>query len=111
MIGHVAFSRVEISDGTTDWYGLGPVSVTPELQRRGIGSALIRAGLARLQELGARGCALVGDPAYYKRLGFRQAVELTLDGVPPENFLVLPLADGPEARGRVTFDEAFWATA
>jgi putative acetyltransferase len=111
IVGHVAFSRVEISDGTPDWYGLGPVSVTPELQRRGIGSALIRAGLAALQNLGARGCALVGDPAYYRRFGFRQGVALTLDGVPPENFLILPLVDGPEARGRVVFHDAFWAAA
>ena len=109
VVGHVAFSRVEISDGTTGWYGLGPVSVTPELQRRGIGSALIRAGLAALQKLGARGCALVGNPAYYERFGFRQSMELKLDGVPPENFLVLRLADEDQAHGQMTFHKAFWA--
>ncbi len=57
----------------------------------------------------ALACALVGDPAYYERFGFRRAVELTFDGAPPENFLVLRLADGPAARGRVVFHEAFWA--
>ena len=42
VIGHVAFSPVTISDGCRDWYGLGPVSVLPEYQRRGVGTALIR---------------------------------------------------------------------
>ncbi len=64
IVGHVAFSRVTISDGSPDWYGLGPLAVAPEFQRRGIGQALVRAGLARLCELGARGCVLVGDPAF-----------------------------------------------
>ena len=39
VIGHIAFSPVAISDGTQDWYGLGPVSVLPEYQRQGIGEA------------------------------------------------------------------------
>ena len=42
IIGHIAFSPLTISDGTRDWYGLGPVSVLPEYQRQGIGKALIR---------------------------------------------------------------------
>src|SRR5512136_2407212 len=40
VIGHIAFSPVSISDGTPNWYGLGPVSVLPEHQRKGIGKAL-----------------------------------------------------------------------
>ena len=45
LVGHIAFSRVTISDGTPGWFGLGPVSVSPELQGEGIGSALISRGL------------------------------------------------------------------
>lgn len=45
VVGHIAISPVALSDGTRDWYGLGPVSVLPELQRRGIGKALINEGL------------------------------------------------------------------
>ena len=48
VIGHIAFSPVTMSDGTPDWYGLGPVSVLPEYQRKGIGKSLIREGLSRL---------------------------------------------------------------
>lgn len=64
VAGHIAFSPVTISDGTSDWYGLEPVSVLPELQKQGIGGALIREGLARLKALGARGCCRVGHPEY-----------------------------------------------
>jgi len=51
VIGHIAFSPVAISDGTRNWYGLGPVSVLPEYQRQGIGKALIREGLSRLRDI------------------------------------------------------------
>lgn len=76
VVGHVAFSPVKISDGSSGWYGLGPVSVLPELQRQGIGKALIREGLSRLKVAGANGCMLVGDPGYYQRFGFRNFPEL-----------------------------------
>lgn len=110
VVGHVAFSPVAMSDGTTGWYGLGPVSVLPERQGQGIGQALIREGLARLTARGARGCVLVGDPAYYRRFGFRNPTGLVHEGVPPEVFLALPF-DGPVPHGEVTFHPAFQATA
>ena len=62
VVGHIAFSPVTMSDGTKDWYGLGPVSVHPDFQRKGIGMALIREGLSRLNDLKAKGCCLVGHP-------------------------------------------------
>ncbi|MHC4586124.1 MAG: GNAT family N-acetyltransferase, partial [Planctomycetota bacterium] len=66
VIGHIAFSDVTISDGTRNWYGLGPVSVLPEYQRQGIGKALIQEGLSRLKNMNAQGCCLVGHPDYYR---------------------------------------------
>ncbi len=110
VVGHVAFSPVTMSDGAPDWYGLGPVSVLPELQRRGIGSALINEGLSALRAMGARGCALVGDPGYYVRFGFRNAPGLVYEGVPQQYFLVLPFG-GEVPRGIVVFHDAFLATA
>ena len=82
VMGHIAFSPVTLSDGTPDWYGLGPVSVVPEQQRQGIGGALIEEGLSRLKALNARGCCLVGHPGYYTRFGFRNAEGLVHEGVP-----------------------------
>ncbi len=108
VVGHIAFSPVNISDDTRDWYGLGPVSVLPEYQRRGIGKSLIREGLSRLKDLNARGCCLVGHPDYYKKLGFKNILGLVHEGVPPEVFLALSL-DGHIPQGTVTFHEAFKA--
>ncbi len=110
VVGHVAFSPVTISDGNPHWYGLGPVSVLPEHQRQGIGTALINEGLSRLKARGGRGCVLVGEPDYYKRFGFRNLPTLILAGVPQEYFLGLPFS-GETPRGTVLFHDAFSAQA
>jgi len=106
VIGHIAFSPVAISDGSPNWYGLGPVSVLPEYQRQGIGTALIKEGLSRLKGMKAQGCCLVGHPDYYRKLGFRNMSELVLEGVPQEVFFALSF-DGHTPQGSVTFHEAF----
>lgn len=108
VVGHIAFSPVTLSDGTAGWYGLGPVSVLPALHRQGIGSALIKEGLRRLQALGAKGCCLVGHPAYYGRFGFQNVDGLGHEGVPREAFFALAF-DGRFPRGQVAFHEGFKA--
>jgi putative acetyltransferase len=100
---------VTIPGGVGDWYGLGPVSVLPTYQRRGIGTALIREGLSRLKGLGARGCCLVGHPQYYRRFGFENIPGLVYPGVPAEVFFALSL-DGHFPQGSVAFHDAFNAT-
>lgn len=108
IVGHIAFSPVTISDGTNNWYGLGPISVLPSHQKRGIGSALINQGLALLKEIGGNGCALVGDPNYYPRFGFKNCTQLFHEGVPPEVFFILPFTDSIPS-GEVIFHEGFKA--
>ena len=108
VVGHIAFSPVDISDGTRNWYGLGPVSVLPEYQRRGIGKALILEGLSRLKKLGAKGCCLVGHPQYYRKFGFENSTGLVHEGVPQEVFFALSF-DGHFPRGDVMFHEGFKA--
>jgi putative acetyltransferase len=108
VIGHIAFSPVTLSDGTRDWYGLGPVSVLPEYQRKGTGKALVQEGLLRLKALKARGCCLVGHPDYYRKLGFKNMSGLVHEGVPQEVFLALSF-DGHTPQGTVTFHEGFKA--
>lgn len=108
VAGHIAFSPVTISDGATGWYGLGPVSVLPEHQKKGIGKALIREGLSLLEKLGGEGCVLVGHPDYYIRFGFRNFPELVCAGVPPEVFFVLPFTE-KVPKGTVEFHEGFRA--
>ena len=109
IVGHIAFSPIKISDGSTDWYGLGPVSVLPELQKQGIGTALILKGVSMLKEIGGQGCALVGDPNYYKRFGFKNNPDLIHEGIPQEVFLVLPFYENT-AKGTVEFHKGFLAT-
>jgi len=108
VVGHIAFSPVHISDGTRNWYGLGPVSVLPRYHRQGIGTALVQEGLSRLKELGAQGCCVVGHPDYYRKFGFENPSALALEGVPPKVFFTLSF-DGHTPEGTVTFHEAFEA--
>lgn len=108
IVGHVAVSPVTVSDGSSHWYGLGPISVIPELQGQGIGSLLMKEALQRLQDKGAAGCVLLGDPAYYSRFGFKPTPELVLPDVPPEYFQALAFKP-PLPHGIVTYHEAFSA--
>ena len=111
IIGHIAFSPVTISDGSRDWFGLGPVSVKPELKRSGIGSALIRRGIAMMEERHqANGIILLGSNEYYARFGFEHDPELTYPGPPPEYFQRLVL-HGPAPRGVVRYSPGFESSA
>lgn len=110
VVGHIAFSPVEFSDGSAGWHGLGPLSVAPAMQGRGIGQALVRAGLGALRESGAQGCILVGPPEYYGRFGFASRPSCTMRDVPQEVVLSLTLG-GQEASGEVAHHPAFGATS
>lgn len=109
ILGHVAVSPVSISSGAPGWQGLGPISVSPDHQRAGIGAALMNAAIESLRDLGASGCVLLGDPGYYQRFGFKPAPGLVLPDVPPEYFMALSF-HGDAPRGVVSYHEAFNAT-
>jgi len=109
VIGHIAFSPVTMSDGTSGWYGLGPVSVLPHFQHQGVGKALIEEGLSRLSDINAKGCCLVGHPDYYRKFGFKNVTDLVHEGVPQEAFFVLSY-DGNIPQGKVAFHDTFKAT-
>jgi putative acetyltransferase len=110
VIGHVAISPVFISDGTSGWFGVGPVSVLPQHQRRGIGSQLIREALRLLRDRGAGGCVVLGEPEYYGRFGFRANPNLVLPGVPAEYFQAVAFT-ASRPQGNVAYHEAFDAHA
>jgi len=65
--------------------------------------------LSSLKELGGQGCALVGDPNYYKQFGFRNYPDLVYEGIPQEFFLVLPF-NGKVPQGIIKFHESFLTT-
>jgi putative acetyltransferase len=106
VVGHVAISPISISDGGSGWYGLGPISVAPEYQRRGIGSRLMREALRALREHGAAGCVVLGEPRYYGRFGFRVDPDLSLPGVPPEYFQAISFG-ASHPKGVVSYHPAF----
>lgn len=90
--------------------GLGPLSVHPELQGHGVGTALVQELLARAEEVGETLVALVGEPAYYRRFGFVPAKAMGL--IPPDpgygdSFLARRLGDGEHPQGRFQYAASF----
>jgi putative acetyltransferase len=111
IVGHMAFSPVLINGENQGWLGLGPISVTPELQKQGIGSALIKDGLAKIRAMGAKGCVLEGSPEYYQRFGFKSYPELVYEIAPaPEYFMALPFYDEVPV-GKVEYHKSFYIQA
>jgi putative acetyltransferase len=106
IVGNVAFSPVAITTGEGDWYGLGPVSVRPDRQRRGIGQALVRAGLGDLRTMHAAGCVVLGDPAYYGRFGFAADPALAYHGA-ASPYLQRIVFHGPPPQGEVRYHAGF----
>ena len=106
IVGHVAISPVEISDGSVGWYGLGPIAVLPSLQRQKIGSRLMQRAIADMRMQGARGLVLLGDPAFYRRFGFEHDPALRYPGPLPEYFQRLVVA-GDAPSGDVRYAPAF----
>lgn len=110
IIGHVAVSPVVVSDDTPGWFGLGPISVSPEHQGQGVGSLLMERALAELRASGAAGCVVLGDPAYYTRFGFNAESTLVLPDVPAEYFLAVSF-NGSLPSGKVAYHASFEAKA
>ena len=107
IVGHAAFSPATTTEGSPDWFALGPISVSPDLQGKHVGSALMEAGLATLRLQGAAGCILTGNPAYYSRFGFGFAPEHVPEAEEAQYFMVLPMSDtAPD--GRFIFHPSFY---
>lgn len=98
VVGHILFSPVTIEPAYDHlrFIGLAPVAVLPGQQRRGIGSALVEAGLQRCLELGFHAVVVLGHPDYYPRFGFSRAgaFGLTNEYGQDEAFMVLELRSG-----------------
>jgi predicted N-acetyltransferase YhbS len=106
IVGHIALSPVTLPDASGPWFGLGPISVLPARQGRGIGTGLMKEALARLAQLGAAGCILVGDPRFYKRFGFDRDPSLIAENEPPEYTMILRLTPNSD-RGAARFHSTF----
>jgi putative acetyltransferase len=114
VVGHILFSPVTVGDGEEQKaaMALGPMAVLPGFQGQGIGSRLVREGLARCRQLGHGVVFVLGHPAFYPRFGFAPAAPLGLrweHDVPEEAFMVAALEEGALDRyqGLVRYHPAF----
>lgn len=113
VVGHILFSPVRIREHSTGLImGLAPMAVSPALQRRGIGSQLVVAGIERCRELGAIGIVVLGHPEFYPRFGFSPAHERGLRCVyeaPAEAFIALETIEGglSGVSGTIVYHDAF----
>ena len=113
IVGHIMFSPVSLA-GHLELriMGLAPMAIAPEQQRKGIGSALVRAGLERCKQLGFGAVVVLGHPAYYPRFGFSSSARFGIGceyDVPEEVFMVAELEAGflDGATGKVKYHAAF----
>jgi putative acetyltransferase len=112
IIGHLLFSRmtVETAQGPVAAISLAPLAVLPEHQGRGVGSRLVRTGLAMLRDRGERIVIVLGHEEYYPRFGFStEKARHLVSPFPPESFMALELWDGALAgiQGAVRYPSAF----
>lgn len=114
VVGHILFSRIHIQMPKRDVpaLALAPMAVLPEYQNRGVGSALVRHGLAESRRLGHRIVVVVGHPSYYPRFGFSSARAKGLEAPYPDPaFMVQELVPGAldGVRGAVEYPPEFAA--
>ncbi len=103
IVGHILFTPVSLESPARAprSLGLGPMAVSPELQRQGIGSRLVEAGLEACRSLGYEAVVVIGHPEFYPRFGFRPGNAFGLRSqfdVPDNVFMVTELTPGALAR-------------
>jgi putative acetyltransferase len=113
IVGHIMFSPVSLGEHTElQLMGLAPMAVSPEHQRKGIGSALARAGIKECRRTGCDALVVLGHPAFYPRFGFSPSTSFGINSeydVPEDVFMVLELVPGALSGkpGQIKFPGAF----
>jgi putative acetyltransferase len=115
IVGHVGLTRcwIDTEPRLVEALVLSPLSVAPEVQRRGVGAALLRAAITGAEERSAPAVFLEGDPAYYSRQGWRPGSELGVTPasprIPAPAFQCVRLPAFEDwMRGPVVYPDTFW---
>jgi putative acetyltransferase len=115
VVGHVGLTRcwIDAEDRLVEALVLSPLSVSPDVQRRGVGIALLARAVAHARGAGAPAVFLEGDPAYYSRQGWRPAAELGVTPpsprIPPPAFQCVRLPAYEDwMRGALVYPDTFW---
>jgi putative acetyltransferase len=116
ICGHALFSRVFLRTpgGDLSVASLAPMAVLPEMQRHGVGSALVRHGIKQCRRGGETAIIVVGHPDFYSEFGFsREVVRHLASPYAGEAFMGLELVSGAltGTKGEIVYPEAFAAFA
>jgi putative acetyltransferase len=112
VVGHILFSYINLVGAETlQVLGLAPMAVSPQFQRKGIGSELVQAGLERANVRGEAMAIVLGHPQFYTRFGFKPSVDYEIESpfpVPENVFMVKPLQNYQKKyKGKVVYPPAF----
>jgi predicted N-acetyltransferase YhbS len=115
IVGHIISSKarvIDLHDKEHEILCVGPISVSPSFQNKGIGTSLMNYSIAEAQKAGFKGMILFGNPAYYHRFGFTNAIEYKITTKDLQNFepfMALELLKNGlnDVKGRFFEDEAF----
>lgn len=109
LVGHILFSEAKVGKDTV--LVLAPLSVKPEFQRQGIGSALVKTGHKIAAILGYSYSFVLGSELYYPRFGYLPAANLGVEipkGIPTENFMAIKLKENVKPiSGKITYAKEF----
>ncbi len=115
IVGNIAYLKEIIKGDDGKDYEvllLGPISVLPEYQRKGVGSKLIEYTKNLARKMNFRAIILYGDPAYYSKQGFLPAEQFsirTVDNMYIAAFQVFELYENAlsTAKGRYIIDPVY----
>lgn len=109
LAGHILFTKAKVKNDTV--LVLAPLSIKPQYQKQGIGTALILEGHRIAKELGYQYALVLGSATYYSRVGYIPAEQIGIevpDGIPSENFMAIKLQENAKTiRGVVTYAKEF----
>ncbi|MBR3769934.1 MAG: N-acetyltransferase [Lachnospiraceae bacterium] len=116
LVGNIVYAKMW-KDGKMcdEVIGFGPLSVLPEKQKQGVGSALVTDTLKRAKEMGFKAVLITGNPDYYHRFGFSSATKFGVrlsdiaEGDEASFFMAVELEEGylTEHAGVYDFDPVY----